>query len=156
AHARGIKVFIDFVAYGISQNSTWFSSAYNNPASPYDTWLAFTNAANTTYTGSVYTTWNGASVGFINWNLADPNPISLDCNWARKWLDPNGDNDPSDGIDGYRADHVYSLSPEGWGANIEFWETWNAAIHSTNPDAFTFAEQADWSTTGVDLMPAFD
>jgi len=156
AHARGIKVFIDFVAYGISQNSIWYGSAYNNPASPYDQWLAFTNAANTSYFGSVYNTWNGASVGFIHWNLDDPNPVQLNCDWARKWLDPNNDGDPSDGIDGYRADHVYSQSPEGWGAHIEFWQTWNNAIHTTNPDAFTFAEQADWGTTGVDLMPAFD
>src|SRR5262249_10236753 len=88
AHARGIKVFLDYVAYGISQNSTWFASAYNNPASPYDTWLAFTNAANTQYTGSVYTTWNGQSVGFIHWNLADANPVNLDITWARHWLDP--------------------------------------------------------------------
>ncbi len=156
AHTRGIKVFIDFVAYGISQNSTWYSNAFNNPASPYDQWLAFTNAANTTYFGSVYNTWSGASVGFIHWNLDNPNPVQLNCDWARKWLDPNNDGNPSDGIDGFRADHVYSTSPEGWGANIEFWKTWNNAIHTTNPDAFTFAEQADWGTTGVDLMPAFD
>lgn len=156
AHARGIKVFIDFVAYGISQNSTWYSNAFNNPASPYDQWLAFTNASNTSYFGSVYNTWNGASVGFIHWNLDNSNPVQLNCDWARKWVDPNNDGDPSDGVDGFRADHVYSQSPEGWGAHIEFWKTWNNAIRSVKPDAFNFAEQADWGTTGVDLMPAFD
>lgn len=33
----------------------------NNPASPYDTWLAFTNTANSQYTGSSYTTWTGTT-----------------------------------------------------------------------------------------------
>src|SRR5437660_6632561 len=33
AHARGIKVFLDYVAYGISQDSIWFQSAYGNPLS---------------------------------------------------------------------------------------------------------------------------
>ncbi len=43
AHARGIKVILDFVAYGISHTSPYYASAYNNPSSMYDRWLAFTN-----------------------------------------------------------------------------------------------------------------
>ena len=156
AHARGIKVFLDFVAYGISQKSLWFQNAFNNPTSPYTSWFAFTNAQNTAYQGSVYTTWNGATVGFINWRLTNTNPVDLDVSWARKWLDPNGDGNPADGIDGYRADHVYSNSPECCGADIDFWKTWTGAIHSAKPGALAFAEQADWGTTGVDILPAFD
>jgi alpha-amylase len=160
AHARGIKVFIDFVVYGISQNSIWFQSAYNNPASPYDAWLAFTNAANTTYDGSVYTTWNGSTVGFISWDLNNANPVALDTNWAKHWLDPNNDGDPSDGIDGYRLDHVLyqnTSGPNGWGYNIDdFWVPWKTALQTVNPNVLTFAEQADWGITGANLMAAFD
>ena len=50
AHARGIKVILDFVAYGVSHNSTYYQSAFQNPASPFDPWLAFTNTANSTFT----------------------------------------------------------------------------------------------------------
>lgn len=160
AHARGIKVFIDFVVYGTSHNSTWYQSATGNPASPYDTWLAFTNAGNTTYQGSVYSTWNGSSVGFIHWDLRNPNPVALDTNWARHWLDPNNDGDPSDGIDGFRLDHVweyYGNGPSGWGYNLsDFWIPWKAALKAVNPSVYTFAEQADWGITGANLMPAFD
>lgn len=156
AHAHGIKVFVDFVAYEISQNSTWFQSAYNNPASPYDTWLAFTNAANSTYSGGSYTTWNGARVPYILWNLNDPNPVSLDVAWARKWLDIDGDGDFSDGLDGYRCDHVYASAPEGWGANLPFWQTWNDSLRATNPNVFTFAEQGDWGSYGDNILPAFN
>ena len=111
AHLRGIKVFIDFVVYGISHNSIYYSSAYGNPSSPYDTWLAFTNAANTQYLGSVYTTWSGATVGFIEWDLRTPDSAALVTQWAEHWLDPDGDGDPSDGIDGYRLDHVWEQNP---------------------------------------------
>lgn len=160
AHARGIKVFLDFVVYGISHNTVWYQDARNNPASPYDAWLAFTNASNTTYLGSVYSTWNGSSVGFIHWNLANANANALVTQWARKWLDPNNDGDPSDGIDGYRLDHVwenYPTGPNGWGYNIDdFWLPWKQSLREVNPHVFTFAEQADWGITGVELMLGFD
>jgi len=159
AHARGIKVFVDYVVYGINRDTLWFQDAYNNPASPYDDWLAFNNAQNTDYLGSTYTTWTGATVGFIHWNLDNPNPTALVTGWTQHWLDPNNDGDPADGIDGYRLDHVwnqYPNGPNGWGYNIDWWESWNAALESVNPDVFIFAEQADWGSTGANLLSAFD
>lgn len=160
AHARGIKVFLDLVVYGISQDSIWFQDAYGNPGSPYDDWLAFTNSGNTQYLGSTYTTWNGDTVGFIHWNLNNANPTALVTGWSQKWLDPDENGDPSDGIDGYRLDHVwerYSSGPNGWGYNLDdFWVPWKAALQTVNPDVFTFAEQADWGITGANLLPAFD
>jgi glycosidase len=160
AHARGIKVFVDMVCYGISHDSIWYTGAYGNPASPYDDWLAFTNSGNTQYLGSVYSTWNGATVGFIHWNLNNTNPVGLVTAWAQKWLDPNGDGDLSDGLDGYRLDHVweqYNSGPNGWGYNLyDFWAPWKAALQTVNPNVFIFAEQADWGITGANLLPVFD
>jgi alpha-amylase len=159
AHARGIKVFVDFVVYGISHNSIWYQDAAGNPASPYDAWLAFENAANTQFLGAQFPTWNGGTVGFIHWNLDNPNPTALVTGWAQKWLDPNNDGDPSDGIDGYRLDHVwvqYPNGPNGWGYNIDWWATWNTALEAVNPDVFIFAEQANWGSTGAELLTAFD
>ncbi len=160
AHAVNIKVFVDFVVYGISQNSTWFQSAWSNPASPYDTWLAFTNGSNTQYLGSVYNTWDGASVGFIHWDLRTPAVFNMVAAWGKKWLDPNEDGDFSDGVDGYRLDHVwqqYGSGPDGWGYNLDdFWEPWKAELQSVNPDVYIFAEQADWGITGANLLTAFD
>lgn len=159
AHARGIKVFLDFVVYGISHDAIWYQSAFGNPGSPYDNWLAFTNGQNTQYSlGAVFSTWNGDSVGFIHWNLNNPDCSDLVTDWCRYWLDPNNDGDPSDGIDGYRLDHVSSNHPqEGvWGYNINWWVQWKADLLAVNPDVFTFAEQADWGNNGVDLLPAHD
>ncbi len=160
AHARGIKVFLDFVVYGINQDSIWFEDAYGNPGSLYDDWLAFDDYYNTSYLGSNYTTWNGDSVGFIHWNLNNSDPVNLVTNWAQYWLDPNSDGDFTDGVDGYRLDHVwyeYETGPNGWGYNInDFWVPWKQALQSVNPDVVTFAEQRDWGSYGVELLPAFD
>ncbi|MCE2882113.1 MAG: alpha-glucosidase C-terminal domain-containing protein [Planctomycetaceae bacterium] len=158
AHARGIKVIMDFVAYGVSHNSPYFQSAWQNPASPYDSWLAFTNAANSTYVGYTYGTWNGAPVGFIHWNLDNPAVVAQLVAWARKWLDPNGDGDPSDGVDGFRLDHAWASGGEGWGADIDFWKTWCSALREVRSDVFIFCEQSDWGNYGADLLvpDAFD
>ena len=146
AHADSIKVLIDFVAYGISQNSPWYKDAYGNPASPYSDWLAFNGAGNTNPLGSSYTTWDGETVGFCNWNLKNSAVTNMVTGWAKHWLDPNGDGDPSDGIDGFRLDHVsYADSTESyWGYDISWWWNWKQSVMTTYPDVFTVAEQADW------------
>ena len=156
AHAKNIRVYIDFVAYGISQGTPYYLSAYNNPSSPYDSWLAFTNTQNTQYQGYSYNSWDGSFVGFIHWNLDNPSAVNLNINWANHWLDPNGDGNTSDGVDGFRLDHVYSSAPEGWGANIGFWQTWKAGLQQVKPNVFTFAEQGNWGSYGTDLLPAHD
>ncbi len=164
AHARGIKVFVDLVVYGVNRDDIYFQSANGNPSSPYDTWLAFTNSGNTQYTGSTYTTWTGSSVRFINWDLRDATNAGAMRNqmiaWSRHWLDPNNDGNPSDGIDGFRLDHVwvqYGTGPDGWGYNLDdFWMPWHAALRQTNAQVFTFAEQADWGSYGAEFLPAFN
>ncbi len=160
AHLRGIKVFVDFVAYGISQETIYFQDAYGHPNSEFDSWLAFYDHQNTDYQGGVYNTWNGDEVGFIHWDLRDSHPVNLVTDWARYWLDPNGDGDFTDGLDGYRLDHVwktYPYGPDGWGYHIDtFWAPWRDALREVNPDVFVFAEQADWGSQGVELLVGMD
>ncbi len=160
AHAKGIKVYLDFVAYGISHDSPWFQDAFGNPASSYDDWLAFENGSNTSYLGSTFPTWNGATVGFIHWDLRDPGPVSLVTQWAQKWLDPDMDGNFTDGVDGYRLDHVwqtYPNGPDGWGYHIDtFWAPWRDSLRAVNPDVIIFGEQADWGIHGQQLFEGMD
>lgn len=152
AKSRGIKVYLDTVVYGVSHSTTYYTSSYANPASPYDAWLAYTNSGNTSYLGSTYNTWNGASVGFIHWDLRNTPTRDTIINWCKKWLDPNNDGNPADGIAGYRLDHSwirYGSGPDGWGYNLDdFWTPWKAGLRSVNPGVFTFVEQADWGLYG--------
>jgi glycosidase len=48
-------------------------------------------------------------------------------------MDPNGDGEPSDGIDGWRLD-VANEVPTG------FWRDWHAAARKINPQCYTVAE----------------
>ena len=56
---------------------------------------------------------------------------------TRRWMDPDGDGDPSDGVDGWRLD-----VPEEVGK--DFWREWNSLVKSINPEAFTVGEI--WTT----------
>ena len=53
---------------------------------------------------------------------------------TRRWMDPNGDGDPSDGIDGWRLD-VATEVPDA------FWRDWTAYVREMNPEALTIAEE---------------
>ncbi|HIL57574.1 MAG TPA: alpha-amylase [Rhodothermales bacterium] len=50
-----------------------------------------------------------------------------------RWMDPDGDGDPRDGIDGWRLD-VAEEVPAG------FWRDWTAHVGRLNPEAITVAE----------------
>ncbi|QDV73164.1 glycoside hydrolase family 13 protein [Botrimarina mediterranea] len=69
---------------------------------------------------------------------------------TRRWMDPNGDGDPADGVDGWRLDVAEDVP-------IGFWREWNAEVRRLNPEAITVAEHwgdaagflADAGFTGV-------
>lgn len=52
---------------------------------------------------------------------------------TRRWMDPNGDGDPSDGIDGWRLDVAAEIG-------VDFWKDWREQVKSLNPDALIVAE----------------
>jgi len=61
---------------------------------------------------------------------------------THRWMDPDGDGDPSDGIDGWRLD-----VPEEIGKG--FWKEWCSAVSDINPKAYTVGEiwtkkSTDW------------
>lgn len=52
---------------------------------------------------------------------------------TRRWMDPDGDGDPSDGIDGWRLD-VPNEVP------LPFWIEWRRFVKAINPDAYITGE----------------
>jgi cyclomaltodextrinase len=58
-------------------------------------------------------------------------------------MDPDGDGDPSDGIDGWRLDVRNEVA-------LPFWREWRALVKSINPDAFISGEIWDRADTWLD------
>lgn len=58
---------------------------------------------------------------------------------VKRWMDPNNDGDPSDGIDGWRLDVAEKV-------NIKFWKEFRTWIREINPEAYTTGELwwEDW------------
>jgi glycosidase len=52
---------------------------------------------------------------------------------TRRWMDPDGDGDPSDGVDGWRLD-VPNEVP------LPFWHEWCRQVRAINPDAYIVGE----------------
>ncbi len=52
---------------------------------------------------------------------------------TRRWMDPDGDGDPSDGVDGWRLDVAYCVP-------LGFWRKWRRLVKGINPDAYLTAE----------------
>ncbi len=74
----------------------------------------------------------GATHGAIEGNLV-PGVRDLIFSVTRRWLDPNGDGDPSDGVDGFRLD-VADVVPLG------FWRDYRRFVRSINPEAYLVGE----------------
>jgi glycosidase len=59
---------------------------------------------------------------------------------VRRWMDPDGDGDPSDGVDGWRLD-VAEMVP------LPFWREFRQWVRGINPEAYITGEVwwEDWS-----------
>ncbi len=67
---------------------------------------------------------------------------------VHRWMDPNGDGDPSDGIDGWRLDVAEKVS-------IQFWREFRRWVKSINPEAYITGELFwdDWQQNKL-IQPA--
>lgn len=127
AHARGMRILLDYVFNHTSNEHPFFKDAYGNPASQYAEYYIWENPEHTRYA-------TFAGVQFMpRLNYASPKVRQFAIDVALHWLDPNGDGDFSDGADGYRCDVAAELP-------VEFWAELRAAIDSRNPRAVLLGE----------------
>lgn len=141
AHARGIRVVIDGVFNHTGRDFFAFADVRKKGKdSPYADWYqveSFDDPA-TTRSEFSYKGWWGHKTLPIFAATADgkdmaPGPKDYVFNITKRWMDPNGDGDPSDGVDGWRLD-VADERP------AKFWADWNALVQKLNPKAYTTAE----------------
>ena len=62
---------------------------------------------------------------------------------TRRWMDPDGDGDPGDGIDGWRLDVPNEIA-------APFWVEWRAVVKAANPDVYITGEIWDNAAAWLD------
>jgi glycosidase len=141
AHALGIRVVLDGVFNHTGRSFFAFDDVRRHQAaSRYKDWYSiesFDDPA-TTRNEFRYRGWAGfrSLPEFADAAAGDdlqPGPKQYVLDITARWMDPNGDGDPGDGIDGWRLDVARDVP-------VEFWKEWNEYVRTINPEAFTMAE----------------
>ncbi len=134
AHRQGFKVIIDGVFNHTGRDFWAFQDILKNgKKSPYAGWFEIKGWDPLSYeawdreNGALPKLKHSEALGLVK-------PVR-DHLFAvtRRWMDPNGDGDPSDGIDGWRLDVASDI-------NANFWKPWRKLVKSINPDAYIVAE----------------
>lgn len=137
-HRRGMRIIFDGVFNHVGRNHWAFRDVVaRQQLSPYKDWFKI-KSWNDPQTGKGfdYEGW---------WGFKDLPELRQDENGlvqgpreyvfaiTRRWMDPNGDGDPSDGLDGWRLDVAECVQHN-------FWKAWRAHVRSINPEAYLTGE----------------
>ncbi|MDR3667353.1 MAG: glycoside hydrolase family 13 protein [Ignavibacteriaceae bacterium] len=147
-HKRGMKIILDGVFNHVgttfwafqevvikeknSEFKNWFKiKSWDNPATPenefeYEGWMGVKDLPEIRKDSTT-----GLEQGFAN------HIHSI----IKRWMDPNGDGNPSDGIDGWRLDVADRI-------DIVFWREFRKWVKEINPEAYITGEilWQDWQS----------
>lgn len=135
AHAQGLKVVVDAVFNHMGRSSFALQDVLTNGHhSIYADWFDIEDWGPPVR----YKSWDGG--GWMpnfrknyKHGIASASAREYLFNITRRWMDPNGDGDPSDGVDGWRLD----VAPDVPDA---FWIEWRKLVKSINPNAYIVGE----------------
>ncbi|MGM0508970.1 MAG: alpha-amylase family glycosyl hydrolase [Fusobacteriota bacterium] len=158
AHDNGIKVIMDLVVNHSSAKHPWFIEAAdgNSKYRDYYRWLDEYESLDEIGPWG-QNVWHNASAPDyyygIFWdqmpdlNLRNPEVRSEMKEIAKYWLDPNGDGDFSDGVDGFRLDAALHIDDKDSEVTHNFWQEFNTSVKNVNPQAFLVGE--NWTDTNT-------
>lgn len=155
-HARGMKLYLDEEFQYVAYDHPWFKSALGNPSSPYSDFFFFHGPGNTRpesgpFGITIAARFPGAETGITTVNMKSPAFRAWATDYMLRWVDPNGDGDFSDGVDGFRLDHMMDDLDNKHlltGLFDDFWKPLFAKLKARNPRLEFIAEQWDWGYGG--------
>jgi len=154
-HKRGMKIIIDGVFNHTGVQFWAFQDIVNyQEQSKYKDWYlidAFDDPVTATDEFDYKGWWNIKSLPEFNRTKDDlaEEPKNYIFNSTRKWMDPNGDGDPSDGIDGWRLDVAREVP-------IGFWKQWRNVVKTINNQSLIVGELWELSPDFISDDGAFD
>ncbi|MCB0666106.1 MAG: alpha-glucosidase C-terminal domain-containing protein [Saprospiraceae bacterium] len=155
-HRRNMKIYMDMESQYITEDHIWWKDSYGNPQSQYSNYLIYNGPDNTNPESIIFDLhslegYDGTSRQITTINLHNEDAKKYIYDLYKYWLDPNRDGDFSDGVDGYRIDHM--MDDLDWkgkltGLLVNFWRPLFNELRNINPDVKIMGEQADWSAYG--------
>jgi cyclomaltodextrinase / maltogenic alpha-amylase / neopullulanase len=118
AHARGLRLLLDFVANHWSSQHPTFQAALADERSPYRDWYTWQR-----WPDEYETYFNVRDLPQLNLRRGPARNYLLDC--AAYWL--------NEGVDGFRLDYAY-------GPPHDFWTDFRRACRTARPDCWLFGE----------------
>jgi glycosidase len=154
-HNRNMKIIIDGVFNHTGVQFWAFQDIIRNGKnSKYKDWYRIntfddpdTEANEFSYEGW----WGAKSLPEFNKNESDLHrgPKQYVFYATNRWLDPNGDGDPSDGINGWRLDVARDVP-------LGFWKSWAKMVKTLNKDVVIIGELWELSPEFVSAEGPFD
>ncbi len=159
-HQNGLKFIMDMETQYAMAGHKWMESI-NHPGHPFTDFIYFHDNQNRIPERFSFeprppqpvTPENPAQL--VNLNLQSESVKAYMRDFYASWIDPNHDGDFSDGVDGFRIDHLMDdLDNKHLLTNLyaDFWLPLIRHCIAINPDLFIVAEQADWNSYGDDLF----
>lgn len=147
-HERGMRVIIDGVFNHTGRDFFAFADLRKRQAdSPYRDWyiVQYFDDPATPASEFRYKGWWGVDTlpefaDAEGGGDLHPGPKQYVYDITRRWMDPDGDGDPRDGIDGWRLDVANEVP-------LKFWREWHKLVRGLNPQAYTVAEIWDDART---------
>ena len=140
-HKRNMKIIIDGVFNHMGLNSWAFKDVVKNQQeSKFANWFKIESWENKK-TGKKFKYHGWFGVKELPELNQDENgivegPKNYIYNITKRWMDPDNDGNPSDGIDGWRLDVAFMIKHK-------FWKDWRKYVKHINPDAYLTAEVVD-------------
>jgi glycosidase len=154
-HKRGMKIIIDGVFNHTGVQFWAFQDIIKNQEeSKYKDWFIIDSFDDTTTVENEFDYkgwWGHKSLPEFNRTEEDlaEGPKEYIFQSTQKWMDPNGDGDPSDGIDGWRLDVAREVP-------IGFWKQWRSIVKTINNQALIVGELWELSPDFISDEGVFD